>query len=66
MKFLTYCVAIYTLFNMVACGKKEMAIDDRVERLESRAQYKCIDGVLYTRLGGELWIENGKKCVVTP
>jgi len=66
MKFLTYCMAVFTLLTVVACGKKEMPMDQRVERLESQAKYKCIDGVLYERLGGDLWIENGKKCVVTP
>lgn len=66
MKFLTYCVAVFTLFTAVACGKKEMAMDQRVERLESQVRYKCIEGTLYERMGGEVWIEKGVKCRVSP
>jgi hypothetical protein len=68
MKFMTYCVAVFTLFTAVACGKKEAAMDDRVRQLESKPIYKCIENLLYQRVsdGSDVWIENGKKCRVGP
>lgn len=66
MKFITYCLALFTLFTAVACGKKEASMEDRVAKVESRAQWKCIENVLYERIGGDVWVEKGTKCRVEP
>lgn len=66
MKFTTITVAVFTLFSVVACGKKEMPIDDRVREIENKAMYKCIDDSLYHRLGGDVWVDKGVKCKVVP
>ena len=49
-----------------ACGKKELSIDDRVHQLESKPMYKCIEGSLYHRATGNIWIDKQQKCVVEP
>lgn len=61
-----YFVAVLTLLSMVACGKKEAPIDDRVHALESRPKYKCIEGYLHEHLGGDIWVSKSMKCVVSP
>jgi hypothetical protein len=66
MKFITYCLALFTLFTAVACGKKEASMDDRVTKIESKAHYKCIENILYERIGGDVWVEKGVKCRVEP
>ena len=52
--------------SVTACGKKELAIDDRVRDLESKPMYKCIEGSLYHRATGNIWIDKQQKCVVEP
>ena len=61
-----YFVAVLTLLSMVACGKKEASIDDRVRSVETQAKYKCIEGVLYERMAGDIWLSKNTKCMVSP
>lgn len=61
-----YLIAVLTLLSMVACGKKEGPIDERVHALESKPKYKCIEGELHERLGGDIWVSKQTKCVVAP
>jgi hypothetical protein len=61
-----YFVAVLTLLSMVACGKKEAPMDDRVRALESKPQYKCVEGVLYERMAGDIWLSKNTKCMVSP
>ena len=66
MKTLTYCLAVAAVVSMVACGKKEASIDDRVRSVETQAKYKCIEGVLYERMAGDIWLSKNTKCMVSP
>jgi hypothetical protein len=61
-----YFVALLTLLSMVACGKKEASIDDRVRSVEAQAKYKCVEGVLYERMSGDIWLSKNTKCMVSP
>jgi len=61
-----YFVALLTLLSMVACGKKEASIDDRMRSVETQARYKCIEGALYERMAGDIWVSKHTKCVVSP
>lgn len=66
MRFVTYCLVLFTLFTAVACGKKEASMDDRVSKVERKVQFKCIGDSLYERIGGDVFVEKGVKCRVEP
>ncbi len=64
--FTLLSIVAITLMSLMGCGKKEAPIDQRVQALESKPKYKCIEGVLYERMGGDIWLSKNTKCVVSP